>query len=173
MTSSIAPGNNDAIQAEFVEVMRNFASTVAVVAALDGEGRPTGLAATTLNSLSMDPPSVMFAVNRSASSFDVFDTGVAISVSVLSVSQQDVLRPFFGGDRRDDRFAAPLWSTAPDGLPLLEESCAAMTARIEGHVDYGSHRVFMARLTSIKRSDAEPLLWYGRTACRPIPHPTT
>ena len=156
----------------FREVMRDFASTVSLVTACDAAGNPQGIAATTVNSLSMDPPSMLVAVNRDARAFAALTEGAGFCVNVLGIGDAAMVALFAGGVPQAQRFASPAWRRGPDGLPWLETSMAAVFLRTEAHLDYGTHRILCGRISGIRaapKAGADPLVWRAGKPCRAVP----
>ena len=96
--------------------MRRLAASVSIVVA-KGEDGPVGMAATSITSLTTDPPAVLVCVNRATSLHALLVPTAPLSVNLLSRRQQDVSAAFGGGVPRGERFATGEWQTGPDGLP--------------------------------------------------------
>ncbi|MEU5087784.1 flavin reductase family protein [Streptomyces sp. NPDC021356] len=97
--------------------MRHHAKGVAVITA--HPGRPVGFCATSVTSLSADPPLVSFAVGLRSSSWAAMHNSPHFLVQLLADGQEDLARGFArpGGDK----FAPPVaWRPGPFGLPLLD-----------------------------------------------------
>lgn len=162
----------DGIAQCFRDIMRGFASSVALVTTCDSEGRRHGLAATTANSLSMDPPSMLVSVNRSASAFPALAASGLFCLTVLGHGDDAVLARFAATDNRAERFAAGDWRVGRHGLPWLASGVASLFCRTDSHLDYGSHRVLCGRIEEVRGGPAmlaEPLVWRARECCRAVP----
>src|SRR6478609_11883275 len=84
------------------QVNRQFVSGVTVVTAMDGE-KPRGLAVNAFSSVSLDPPTVMVAVQRTSSTHDCLFRATHLAINILSTNQLDVVGVF--ATKADDKFA--------------------------------------------------------------------
>jgi flavin reductase (DIM6/NTAB) family NADH-FMN oxidoreductase RutF len=145
--------------AGFKGAMRRLASGVAVVVA-QGEEGPIGMAATSITSLTMDPPAVLVCVNRSATLHSCLVPGCPITVNLLSRHQQHVSSAFGGGLPREKRFEAGEWVSVPDSLPVLLEAQANLSCRVESIAPYGTHSIVIASVDAVRLSDVvDPLIY--------------
>ena len=94
----------------FRSIFRQHAAGVAVITAT-GE-RPVGFTATSLNSVSAEPPLISFGVGTSSSSWPVIAEADHIGVHILGDHQQELAATFARSGA--DRFAAPTaWRIGP------------------------------------------------------------
>lgn len=165
------PEDKTSLEADFRKVMRRVASGVALVTTRDRNGNPHGFAATTANSLSMDPPSMVVCVNRSASAFPVLDDRQAFCVNLLSIDDRAILDHFSQSHGRHLRFDSARWMEGAEQLPYLEGAPACVFCQTDAHLDYGSHRLLAGRIVDIVTNDnaGEPLVWFSSTGCRAVP----
>ncbi|WP_441247656.1 flavin reductase family protein [Kitasatospora sp. McL0602] len=128
----------------FREVFRRHPAGVVVITVDAGRG-PAGFTATSLTSLSLDPPLVSFAVSATSSSWPhVRDASTAV-VNFLGAEHELLARQFAA--RGIDRFAPPTrWRRLADGAPVLEEAPAWLRVRLEQRVTAGDHRIVVARV---------------------------
>src|SRR3954471_15497917 len=105
----------------FRRVLGRHAAGVVVVT---GPG-PTGLTATSLTSVSLDPPLVSFCVDRSSTTWPDLRTAEVFAVNVLGGDQAAIATRF--ARRGVDRFGPPTrWRPGPYGVPIL----AGITAHL-------------------------------------------
>jgi flavin reductase (DIM6/NTAB) family NADH-FMN oxidoreductase RutF len=154
-----APAANLDVTEGFRGAMRRLASGVAIVVAR-GADAPTGMAATSITSLTMDPPAVLVCVNQTAGIHPCLAPGAAITVNLLSRHQKDVSAAFGGAVPRDKRFEVGAWSDDLHGLPVLDEAQANLSCTIDSVTPYGTHSIVVARVEAVKLSEAiEPLIY--------------
>ena len=149
---------NDLV-ADFRGAMRRLASAVGVVTAI-GEDGPTGMAATSITSMTVDPPAVLVCVNRSASIHACLTQGAAFNVSILSRHQQEVSAAFGGKVARELRFTIGQWTPDHRGIAMLDGAQANLSCTVDVLVPYGTHSVVIGRVDAVRLSDAvEPLIY--------------
>ncbi|QGV81910.1 flavin reductase family protein [Streptomyces ficellus] len=139
-------------------VFRRHAAGVAVITAR-GE-RPVGFTATSLTSVSADPPMISFGVGTSSSSWPVLAEAGHIGVHVLGEHQRELAATFARSGA--DRFGAPTrWYEGPEGVPVLHGVQAWLVGRIVARVPAGDHRLVLAEVVAGDASgDGRPLLYH-------------
>jgi flavin reductase (DIM6/NTAB) family NADH-FMN oxidoreductase RutF len=146
----------------FRAAMRRIASSVALVTARDSAGAVHGMAATAVISVSMDPPSMLVAVNRSAGIHDGIGESGCFCINILGNTQQDLIPPFSTTALRDQRFASREWREGPDGVPYLPTAVCALFCTLDQSTIYGTHTVYIGRVTRVELDqDGSPLVWLG------------
>lgn len=138
------------------QVNRRFVTGVTVVTALDGD-KPLGLAVNAFASISLDPPTVMVAVQHTSSTHDCLFRADHLAINILSVDQLDVVNKF--AVKSDDKFASVDWRPAPYGSPLIDGSAATMEVEIRERLHASTHTVFMCRVVHAQVSDRHPMIY--------------
>lgn len=150
---------NSEIPGLFRLAMRRLASTVAVVCAR-GEHGPVGMAATSITSLSVDPPAVLVCVNRATSLHALLVPAAPLSVSLLSRDHHAVSAAFGGGVPREERFGVGEWTDDASGLPALVGAQANLRCVVDALLAYGTHSIAIARVVEVKVSETvSPLIY--------------
>lgn len=139
--------------------MRRLAASVSIVVAKGDDG-PVGIAATSITSLTVDPPAVLVCINRTTSLHGSLVPTAALSINLLAGTQKDVSNAFGGGTPRAERFKVGDWSTAPNGLPQLEGAQANLDCVIDAILAYGTHSIVIARVLRASVSETiDPLIY--------------
>jgi flavin reductase (DIM6/NTAB) family NADH-FMN oxidoreductase RutF len=147
-----------ALTQDFKQAMRRVASTVNVITVCVG-GEPMGITATAMSSLSLDPPSLLICINRTASLHSPLEDVSHFCVNVLHRSQEDIARMFADKSRRELRFATG-WQVDCDRPPRLAEAQAAILCRRIRHFPYGTHSIFVGEVEDVAvREDVDPLVY--------------
>ncbi|WP_055589316.1 flavin reductase family protein [Peterkaempfera griseoplana] len=156
----------------FRQAFRQYPAGVVVITADAGRG-PAGFTATSLSSLSLDPPLVSFGISSTASSWPHLQDAATAVVHLLGVGQEDLARRF--ATSGIDRFAAPTrWHRLPGGEPVLDEAPGRLRVRIENLVPAGDHRIVVARVEESWLPDGHQPLVYHDGAYRELrPAPRT
>lgn len=153
---AIEPGD---LSQAFRAAMRRLASGVGIVTA-KGDHGPVGLAATSVTSLTMDPPAILLCVNRESQLHPCLEPGAPIAVSILSRHQRDVSAAFGGAVPRERRFEVGRWDQSEHGLPMLAEAQANLACTIDVLVPYGTHSIVIARVHRVGVAErVDPLIF--------------
>lgn len=144
---------------QFRAAMRRVASTVHVVTIRVG-GRPMGLTATAVSSLSLDPPSLLVCINQRSSIHREMDEARGFCVNALGRDQVDVARAFSDASMREIRFQTGRWVDDPEFPPRLEGAAMAVQCCIEDRHGFGTHSIFIGRAENVWLADtATPLVY--------------
>lgn len=138
--------------------LRRLASSVCVVTCRH-DGRNYAMTATSVSALSMEPPSMLVCVNRSAAFHRALNRASDFAINVLCRAQIDISRLCSGGASPEGRFNVGDWDTRA-AAPLLIDGQAAIVCRKDKALDYGTHTVFMGRIVSVSMNgDVDPLIY--------------
>lgn len=125
-------------------VFRRHAAGVAVITALDEAG-PVGFTATSLTSVSAEPPLVSFGIGTTGSSWPAISRTDHIGVHILGEHQEDLAATFARSGA--DRFGpATSWREGPERVPVLDDVLAWLVCRVVGRVPAGDHRIVIAEV---------------------------
>ncbi len=141
----------------FRDALGQFATGVTIVTARAADGHPVGVTANSFNSVSMDPPLVLWSLARSSRSMKVFEQAETFAVHILA-SDQDALSNRFAS-RDIDKFAGI--DHGVEGAPLLEDCTARFMCRTRNQYDGGDHVIFVGEVIDYDHADKPPLLFHG------------
>ena len=159
-----APGFS---QREFRDALGSFATGVTVVTACAPDGTPVGLTANSFNSVSLEPPLVLWSLARTASTMAVFSACTHYAVNVLSAAQVSLAQQFAA--RGIDRFAGVEHTLGNHGVPLLAGALATFECFSRSQHAEGDHIIFVGEVERCHRAgpletgsaSAAPLLYHG------------
>lgn len=153
----------------FRAAMRQFVGQVCVVTAGLGDDR-SGLVATSAVSLSMDPPSMLVCVNRTSSTYPLFEKYGHFGINVLSPEQQPIAERFsgIGGIKGAARYDLGKWIAGPTGAPLLTDAAVALDCEIEDMYDKATHAILVGRVRAVQERQTEAALAYWRGRYIPL-----
>lgn len=124
---------------QFKGAFRNHPAGVAVVTA-DAGGGPVGLTATSVFSVSADPPLLVFSVSELSSSTPTILAADTVVVHLIGEAQLHIARlcATSGVDRFEDR---SLWKRLPTGEPHFPSASAWIRGRVVERLDAGASTV--------------------------------
>ncbi|WP_162854702.1 flavin reductase family protein [Sphingobium estronivorans] len=155
----VLTASEEDVAAGFRGAMRRLASGVAIITAKGDEGA-VGMAATSITSLTVEPPAVLVCINQSAGIHPHLAPGCPISINILSRHQRDVSAAFGGAVPRDKRFEVGQWVPDRHDLPMLDEAQANLTCTIVSMTPFGTHSIVIAGVEAVRLSDAvNPLIY--------------
>src|SRR5215216_989245 len=107
---------------DFRAALGMFATGVTIVTARTASGAPVGLTANSFNSVSIDPPLILWSLSRQAGSMPSFARGSHYAINILAADQHDLAVRFASKDV--DRFEGVAFQPGASGVPLLDGAAA-------------------------------------------------
>lgn len=144
---------------EYRRALGRFATGITIVSARDGAGRPIGLTVNSFNSVSLDPPLIVWSLAAHSPTRPTFERCGHFAVNVLSHDQEWLSRRFAA--KIDDRYAGVKFTDGAGGAPLLEGCCAWFECHKHAQYAGGDHVVFIGRVERYARREVAPLIYYG------------
>jgi flavin reductase (DIM6/NTAB) family NADH-FMN oxidoreductase RutF len=145
------------------KIMGQFATGVTVVTT-GGEAGQHGLTANAVASLSLDPPLVLVAVDRSAHSIDYLRKNRCFAVNILRLDQESISRRFATPGPKD--FSDLKMITASTAAPILPDCLAYVDCLVVEILPGGDHEIFVGEIVGGEYHGGEPLLYHAGGYCR-------
>jgi len=142
----------------FRRACAQFATGVAIAAALDTDGLPHGMTINSFTSVSMEPPLVLICVDRASNLLAIFERSGRYGLSFLCHQQRGLSMRF--AQRGHDRFDSIPWQAGATGVPLIPNALAHLECRIARKLEAGDHVVLIAEVVSADIQPGKPLLYF-------------
>jgi 3-hydroxy-9,10-secoandrosta-1,3,5(10)-triene-9,17-dione monooxygenase reductase component len=153
----------------FKDAMRRLVGGVSVITAGTGEAR-TGLTVTSAHSLSVDPPTMLVCVNRSASTWPVIRREGHFCVNILDARHRHIADRFTGRDgvKGADRYEGARWRQFSTGAFGLEDALAVIDCAVEEVIERHSHGIVIGAVRAIHIGAGDEALVYGHGRYRTL-----
>lgn len=142
---------------DFRKALGHFATGVTIVTTRGENGEAIGMTANSFNSVSLDPPMVLWSLAKSARSLPAFANASHWNVHVLACDQEALSNRFARAG--EDKFGGLALDPCPSGMPLLPGCSARFQCRSAFQYEGGDHIIFVGEVTGYDRTDAPPLLY--------------
>ncbi|AYG08371.1 flavin oxidoreductase [Pseudomonas fluorescens] len=152
----------------FRRALGNFATGVTVVTAADASGRKVGVTANSFNSVSLDPPLILWSIDKRSTSHAVFEAATHFAVNVLAADQIDLSNNF--ARPREDRFAEIEYQAGAGGAPVLADCSARFECEKYQQVDGGDHWIMIGKVVAFDDCGRSPLLYHQGAYSMVLPH---
>ncbi len=145
---------------DFRAALGMFATGVTIVTARGSDGAPVGLTANSFNSVSLEPPLVLWSLARNAGSMPAFESGSHYAINILAAEQHALAERF--ASKSVDRFADLAFSEGAGGAPIIEGAVAVFECFNRSRYDEGDHVIFVGEVERCSsRPGAQPLIFHG------------
>jgi len=142
---------------DFRQALGMFATGVTIVTTRAGDGSPVGVTANSFNSVSIDPPLVLWSLAKNARSLDAFTGGEHWNVHILSQEQEALSNLFARAG--EDKFGQQQLEPGVSDAPLLPGCSARFQCKTMFQYDGGDHIIFVGQVLSYDRTQRLPLLY--------------
>lgn len=148
------------VTSDFKKAMRRLAATVTIISTADVNGNRYGMTATAVNSLTMDPPSLLICVNHTASVHGPLLGRGRFCVNVLTTEHEELVSAFSGRLKGDDRFGVGEWRNEDSGMPYLDGAQCNLFCDVESVVPYATHSIVIGNVTAVRVAEGiRPLIF--------------
>jgi flavin reductase (DIM6/NTAB) family NADH-FMN oxidoreductase RutF len=146
--------------AHFRQALSQFATGVTVITTRLADGSFRGLTASSFNSVSLDPPLVLWSLGAGANSLPVFSGNSHYVINILSAGQQDLALRF---SRRTEAnpFEGIDYELSRTGLPILKGVAAWFECHNRSRYPEGDHVIFVGEVEDCKVQPQAGLLFHG------------
>jgi flavin reductase (DIM6/NTAB) family NADH-FMN oxidoreductase RutF/DNA-binding GntR family transcriptional regulator len=141
----------------FRHVVGHLASGVTVITTSDPHG-DHGMTASSVTSLSMDPPMMLICLNRAAPTSAAVSRAGAYAVNVLGLGHETLAQQF--ATPSGDKFRGVSVARGSLGLPILGDALAHIECRVVEEVTGGSHTIFLGQVAQATARDGQPLTYF-------------
>lgn len=151
----------------FRQALGSFATGVTIVTTRDADGNPVGLTANSFNSVSLDPPMVLWSLALDSRALAAFRQAEYWVVHILAKSQQEMSNRF--ASRGADKFADLEYSQGPGDVPLLDGYVARFVCKATFEYEGGDHAIFVGEVIDHDQKPEDPLLFHSGKYARIMP----
>ncbi len=144
---------------EFRKTLGQFATGVTIITTLSESGKAAGVTASSFNSLSMNPPMILWSLNKSAYSLPAFQHTKYFNVHVLGAGQ-DALSNCFA-KHGSDKFNDIKTSKGLGGIPILPKYAALFECETAHHYEGGDHIIIVGEVLKFGSNNTTPLVFHG------------
>ena len=144
---------------QYRKALGRFATGIAVATTLDEHGAPQGMTINSFNSVSLDPPLVLWSIDKRSHQLDIFTKSGFYAVNILSADQRAISDRFAG--YAEDRFASFDWEKGESGAPLFHGALVKIDCKVEQLIDGGDHVILLGRVIGVSSTDGAPLVYFS------------
>lgn len=139
------------------EGMRRLASGVSVVTANDRRGERYAMTATSVSSLSGEPPSLLVCINRDARIDAAMDSTPFFCVNLLGPKHKQISINCSTPERGDSRFEHGFWiNDEQTGVYYLGDAQAVFFCEKQQQHSYGTHHIYIGNVLRTQVAPGTP-----------------
>lgn len=147
------------VQHDFRQALSTFATGVTIVTTSDHAGEPVGMTVSSFNSVSMDPPLVLWSIAKSALSAQAFERSKHFCVHVLSAQQMDLSNRFSKSGTA--KFEGIDYTLDDNNIPVLPQYTSRFDCSTWSIYEGGDHWIIVGKVLDFEVSNQDPLVFSG------------
>lgn len=140
---------------EFRSALSTFTTGVTIITTRNENGEPVGITANSFNSVSLNPPMVLWSLDKSALSLSAFTNNKHWNVHILSTEQEALSGRF--ASRGEDKFNGLELDQGINNIPLMRDCTARFNCRTAFVYEGGDHMIFVGEVLSFDKTELPPL----------------
>ena len=127
------------IQDNFRLAMRRYIYSVSIMSNRDSDDNLNAITVSSVTSISMNPPSILICINKSAKIHDSIVLGSKFCINLLNKDQKQLSDICSDEDRHDQRFLDKNWNT--NHIPFLSNAQANIFCKVDKLSSYHTHTI--------------------------------
>ncbi|WP_114417156.1 p-hydroxyphenylacetate 3-hydroxylase reductase component [Marinospirillum perlucidum] len=152
----------------FRRALGNFATGITVITATTPDGKRAGVTANSFNSVSLEPPLILWSIGKNSGSCEIFEKASHFAVNVLAADQIDVSNHF--ARPSDDKFADVDFQDGLGGAALLPDCAATFQCEAYETLDGGDHWILVGKVVAFEDAGRAPLVYHQGSYSVVMPH---
>ena len=153
--------------AQFRQALSQFATGVTVITTRLADGSFRGLTASSFNSVSLDPPLVLWSLSGAANSLPIFSSNSHYVINVLGAGQAALAERF--SRRSDNPFADTEYELSRTGQPILKGVSAWFECHNRSRYPEGDHVIFVGEVEECAFQPQSSLIFHGGRFSSTVP----
>src|SRR4051812_49347869 len=145
--------------AQFRQALSQFATGVTVITTRLADGSYRGLTASSFNSVSLDPPLVLWSLGAAANSLPVFSGNSHYVINILGAEQAALAKRF--SRRTEDPFGDIEFELSRTGQPILKGVSAWFECHNRSRYPEGDHVIFVGEVEECAVHPQPSLIFHG------------
>ncbi|SFP52976.1 NADH-FMN oxidoreductase RutF, flavin reductase (DIM6/NTAB) family [Geopseudomonas sagittaria] len=154
---------------QFRRALGNFASGVTIVTACGPDGHKVGVTANSFNSVSLEPPLILWSLDKRSSAWEVFKAASHFTVNLLA-SDQIALSNHFARPQ-EDKFAGIEYASGLGDAPVFDGCAGNFQCSHFQHIDGGDHWIMIGKVERYEDHGRAPLVYHQGGYAMVLPHP--
>lgn len=135
-----------------------FTTGVVVATTVGDGGMPVGLTINSFNSVSLDPPLILWSLSLAAPSLSAFRAHSTFAINILSIDQADLCLRF--AKSAENKFKDVSWTAGMNGIPLISNALGWLECEVWRRHDGGDHEIIIGEVMGLGSTDKLPLVYH-------------
>jgi flavin reductase (DIM6/NTAB) family NADH-FMN oxidoreductase RutF len=160
----------------FKALLAQLAGPVTIITIRDANRQVWGFTASSVSSVSLEPPLVLFCLEQSADCYPAFEDSSAFAINILTSEQSDLSALF--AMKGSAKYRETPFIEGTSDLPLLPGALVHLECSVYAKYPGGDHTIFVGQVEggaqAAEEDAVQPLLYHARSygTFAPLPQAT-
>ena len=145
---------------DFRRICGQFATGVTVLTTTTN-GEAHGITVNSFTSVSLDPPLVLFCIDKKARFNTPLTAEKSLAINILSDKQQEISNRFANPSLTNKERFSELQLLPDYDYPVFDENMGVLIAQLQKTRDGGDHWIYIAKVIEGQSFDGNPLIYYA------------
>ncbi|BDA79373.1 flavin reductase [Leptospira kobayashii] len=147
---------------KFKKALSLWASGVSVIC-YESKAKKGGITVSSFSSVSLDPPLVLFCLDKNSPAKEAIESANAFSVNILSSEQKQISADFASSSLdKEEVLAGQNPIRLVTGAPVLNGTLASLDCSLFQILDSGDHWIMIGHVEDSNSNENAPLLYFNR-----------
>ena len=154
------PSGDEDSRTAFRNALGQFCTGVTTVTTVAPDGERVGITVNSFNSLSLDPPLILWSIAKTTPSFSCFQPDDPFVVNVLAADQEG-LATQFAKSGSETKFKGVTTHAGLQDVPIIDGCVAYLECQVHARHPGGDHDIIVGRVRRIFNLRKAPLLFHA------------
>ena len=146
------------LQDNFRKAMRSYVYSVSILSNVSEKNEYHAITVSSVTSVSIDPPSILVCINKSAGVHDTIKIGTRFCINLLTKNHEDLSNICSSYKEEKNRFTSDQWDLS--GIPFLKDAQANIFCEVDELVEYHTHTIVIGKVFESRNRDSINTLTY-------------
>ena len=135
--------------------MSKFATGVTVVS-INYNNNYIGKTVNSFSALSLDPPLVLFSLDKKSSSIQQYKNSKYFGINILAKNQKKISNHF---SKQKPKWGDTSYFLTTNNIPLIKNSSVNINCKKIKNISQGDHIIFVCKIIEVKIFNKKPLVY--------------
>lgn len=146
------------LQDNFRKAMRSYVYSVSILSNVSENKEYNAITVSSVTSVSIDPPSILVCINKTAGIHDSIKLGTKYCINLLTKAHEELSNICSNYEEEKNRFISDQWDLSD--IPFLKDAQANIFCEVDELIEYQTHTIVIGKVIESKNLDAINTLTY-------------
>ena len=146
------------LQDNFRKAMRSYVYSVSILSNVSESKEYHAITVSSVTSVSIDPPSILVCINKTAGIHDSIKLGSKYCINLLTKDHEELSNICSNYEKEKNRFASDLWDIS--NIPFIKDAQANIFCEVDQLIEYHTHTIVIGKVIESTNKDIINTLTY-------------